>query len=182
MIHGSQLSNCVSQVEKNVILNTLSFHLPGFFSSSKAKSLRPPMRTFHYMCEQVPQGQISQKYPSGTVPAELLGISPSGTSCISIRNHVTPLMGMFYKEMSSLLGLSCLEAPRPINQNSPSVFWETWLMIQSVGLHGLDNPPKLVWISSELETEHAPVQVIHDIQLTSMASVPVPIWGKVLME
>ena len=47
-------------------------------------------------------------------------------------------------------------------------------MIQSVGLHGLDNPPKLVWIRSELETEHAPVQFIHDIQLTSMASVPVP--------
>ena len=89
-----------------------------FFSSRKAKSLCPPTYTFYYMCEHVPRGQISQKYPPGTVPAELLGISPSGTSCVRIHNHVTPLVGMFYKEMSSLLGLSCLEAPRPINQVS----------------------------------------------------------------
>ena len=68
------------------------------------------------MCECVPSGAFSQKYPPGIMPAELLGISPRGTSGVSTHNHVMPLMGIFYKEMSPLLGLSCLEAPRTINQ------------------------------------------------------------------
>ena len=176
VIHGSRILNYASQREEDVTLT------PDHFTDQVFAILEsPPVCTSRCTCEQVPSGQIGQKNIH-------LGLSSKAFRHIStwdkLSQHTDPCDTL---GGAVLLGLSCLEALRPISQVSfPSVFWETWHTIQAVGLHGLvKKKPKnkqkktLVWIRSELEPEHIPV-----IQSTSRTSAPVPweVWGKVLWQ
>lgn len=175
VIHGSRILNYASQREEDVTLT------PDHFTDQVFAILEsPPVCTSLCTCEQVPSGQIGQKNIH-------LGLSSKAFRYIStwdkLSQHTDPCDTL---GRAVLLGLSCLEALRPISQVSfPSVFWKTWHTIQAMGLHGLvKKKPKnkkktLVWIRSELEPEHIPV-----IQSTSRASAPVPweVWGKVLWQ
>lgn len=144
VIHGSRILNYASQREEDVTLT------PDHFTDQVFAILEsPPVCTSLCTCEQVPSGQIGQKNIH-------LGLSSKAFRHTStwdkLSQHTDPCDTL---GGAVLLGLSCLEALRPISQVSfPSVFWKTWHTIQAMGLHGLvkkkPKNKKKPWYGSEV--------------------------------
>lgn len=84
----SKISNDVSQMKEKAIEHTLSFPLQPFFiqdgthSGLEAHSSRFAHATCHCMCECVPSGQTSRKYPPGIMPAELSNVITLGNKLL----------------------------------------------------------------------------------------------------
>lgn len=97
--------------------------------------------------------------------------------------HMTPLGGNVQQEDTAPPRIILPWGSKTNKSGSPSVFWETQLMIWSVGLPGLDNPNDGLdqeWTRNRAFQEAVPF--ISVIQSTSVVLAPVPweLWEEVL--